>query len=272
MRNHTLTIHPSVFFGLTFLLSWLIWIPLTLSHFGLGPLDVPDGASQIIRLLGVLMPATAALILTGRGGGRPALRALLGRLALWRVGAAWWAAAALVQPALLVLVFIIYNLVSGRQSISPVAPGPAAAFIINCLFLLLATLGEEIGWHGVALPNLQRQRSALASSIILGLVWAAWHIPFWLLLDTYDQFGLAYLALNFLFVMPLTFYTTWFFNHTRSSLLLPVAFHVTFNIVNTALLPVTTNIGAFMVLIILEWCLAGLVLRHLEGDREQEPV
>jgi hypothetical protein len=53
------------FFGLTYLLSWLIWIPLDLSHFGIGPFSIPEATSNFIRLFGVLMPAVTALILAG---------------------------------------------------------------------------------------------------------------------------------------------------------------------------------------------------------------
>ena len=142
------------------------------------------------------------------------------------------------------------------------------AFFITVIFLLLATLGEEIGWRGVALPALQARQTALVSSIILGLLWATWHIPFWLLLDTFDQFGILYLGMNFLLIFPMTFYITWFFNHTKSSLFMPVLFHVTFNIVNTALLPVTTNIQAFGLFIAIEWIVTALIIRRLEPEIE----
>ncbi len=79
-------VSPLKFFLLTFLLSWLIWIPLDLSHFGIGPFSIPETTSTFVRLLGVLMPVTAGIILTGRSGGRAAIRALLARLAI-RLGA-----------------------------------------------------------------------------------------------------------------------------------------------------------------------------------------
>ncbi len=65
-------------------------------------------------------------------------------------------------------------------------------------------------------------------------------------------------------ILPLTLYLTWIFNHTQSSLLMAVALHVTFNIVNTALLPVTLNIGAFSLFIIFQWILALFLIRRLE--------
>lgn len=257
-------IRPSIFFLLTYLLSWVIWIPLDLAHFGIGSIHIPEATSTIVRLLGVLMPAVSALILTAIFAGRNAVRTLLGRLAIWRVGWSWWAAAVLVQPILLILAGLVYNMLGGNPLVTMLPVGVTAAFVINILFLAIATLGEEIGWRGVALPSLQSRQTALNASLILGFFWAAWHIPFWLLMDTFDQYGWTYMLLNFLFVLPGTFYITWFFNHSRSSLLLPVVFHLSLNILNTAIFPVTANQGAFAVFIAFELLVTILIIRRLE--------
>ncbi len=263
------TINMVHFFGLTYLLSWLIWIPLDLSHFGIGPLHIPEGISTIVRLLGVLMPAVCAMILTSRAGGRAAIRSLLGRLAIWKVGWLWWVAAVLVQPALLGLTGLLFNHAGGQPPISPAIITSVSALMVNIVFLAIAVLGEEIGWRGVALPSLQHGMSAIKASLILGILWSAWHIPFWLLLDTFDQFGWSYLALNCIFILLGTFYITWFFNHSRSSLLLPVAFHLSFNILNTAVFPVTTSPGAFAIFIAIEFLITLAIMRHLEPSVAQ---
>jgi uncharacterized protein len=266
LRPSAMEVSPLKFFILTFALSWLIWIPLVLSHYGIGPLHIPEGASNLIRLIGVLMPATAAIILTGRSGGWAAVWALLRRLGIWRVGWKWWAAAALIYPLLLLVTALTYNRLGGHPRVTFVPPESGMALMITMIFLLVAALGEEIGWRGVALPALQQRRSALVSSVILGLCWGIWHLPFWLLMDSVDQFGMAYLVLNFL-LLPITFYITWIYNHGKSSLLLPVVFHLTFNIVNTALLPVTGNIEAFGLFILLNWIVTLMIVRHLEPDQ-----
>ena len=256
-------VRAATFFILTYVLSWLVWIPLDLSHFGIGPVRVSEGASGSIRLLGVLMPATAALVLTALSGGRASVRHLLGRLGIWRVGWRWWAAAVLLQPGLLILSGLVYNVLGGTPQIEPAAPVNAVALAINVIFLGLATLGEEIGWRGVALPALQVRRNPLVASAILGILWATWHLPFWLLLDTYTQYGIGYLVLNYLLVLPMTVFITWFFNHSRASLLLPVASHVAFNIVNVVWLPVTLNVGAFALFVGIEWAVVLFVVPRL---------
>jgi membrane protease YdiL (CAAX protease family) len=250
------------FFLLTFLLSWLIWIPLLLSHYSIGPLKISENLSSIIRLFGVLMPMVSALILTTIQGGRAAMLHLLSRFKIWRVSWKWWAAILFVYPSVLIAAGILYNLFNPQTAVQ-LLQITAASLLVNIIFLLIASLGEEIGWRGVALPSLLQRYNPLMASTILGLLWATWHIPFWLLIDTLSQYGAGYFALNFLFIVPSTFYMTWFFINSRGSLLLPVVFHAIFNIINVAIFPVTNTTGSFAVFVGLQLLLALIIISRL---------
>ena len=257
-------VRPATFFVVTYLLSWLIWIPLVLSRFAVVPFSVAGDTGVLISFAGVLMPSISALVLTAFREGLPGIRRLLEPIKQWKVGWVWWGAAGLVQPVLLLLTALAYKAFGFQPTITSEPVTSIISLVINIIFLLLATTGEEIGWRGLALPALQQRMSALKASIILGLSSVIWHVPYWLLQSSFTQYGVGYLLLNFVFGLPLTFYITWFYNHGRFSLLLPIVFHFTFNIVNVALLPVTSSIGAFAILIALEWMMAILLLRHLE--------
>ena len=50
-------------------------------------------------------------------------------------------------------------------------------FIAGIAFGIPAGLLEEIGWTGYAFPKICRDRSTLAASVWLGLLWGAWHLP-----------------------------------------------------------------------------------------------
>jgi uncharacterized protein len=263
MKQGKPQINVTTFFILTFTLSWLIWIPLVLSHFHLGLFSIPENTITLVRLLGVLMPAVSAIVLSSFVIGKTGLRQLFSGFRIWNAGLKWWAAAALLQPALLILAGLI-QMGFGKEQLIRNEPTSFMLMAVNIFFLLLATLGEEIGWHGLALPLLQESYSPLKSSLILGILWGLWHVPFWLLLDTFTQFGFGYLALKLLMVLPMTVIVTWFFNNGHGSLLLPVAFHFVFNLVNVIWLPVTLSISAFVIYIIFEWLLALLVFRYLE--------
>jgi len=97
-----------------------------------------------------------------------------------------------------------------------------------------SALGEEIGWRGYALPRLQAGRSALGASLILGVIWALWHLPLWLT-GAPGRTPILYAAFV-VSVIALSVILTWVYNSTGGSLLMVVLLHATFN------LPVTLAI------------------------------
>jgi membrane protease YdiL (CAAX protease family) len=205
------------------------------------------------------MPAIAAVVLTALVEGKAAVRTLLARFKVWQIPAKWWLTALLVYPVLLAITAILYRQ-TGCQPALAVQTTTVPVLIINLVTLAIATLGEETGWRGVAMPGLQRRHAPVPASLILGFLWATWHLPFWMLMDTYDQFGMGYITLNYLFIVFLTVYMTWLFNHTRSSLLIASIFHYTFNIVNVVFLPVTSTPGSYLFFIALQGFVVSLVI------------
>ena len=100
------------------------------------------------------------------------------------------------------------------------------------LFILLFIgLGEEPGWRGFALPQLQRKYSPLIASLILAPVWTLWHLP--LIGNEFPGPIVAPFALS---VFGGTFMLTWLFNGTKGSVLLPMLFHATINTVGAGLI------------------------------------
>lgn len=63
---------------------------------------------------------------------------------------------------------------------------------------------EEIGWRGFLLPSLLKKLSGAISALIVGAIWAMWHIPLWFIIGSnqssmnFGGFFIATLALSFL--------------------------------------------------------------------------
>jgi membrane protease YdiL (CAAX protease family) len=219
-----------VYFVLAYLISWAVMVPVALSARGIIKQEIPPA----LYYLASFGPALAALIVTALAEGGRGVRTLLARLLKWRVGLEYYLFS-LFAPVALFGVAVLANRILrgawpdlsqlGRIDYLPYLGAPG----VLGLWLLTYGLGEEIGWRGFALPRLQRKRPAANAALLLGILWAGWHLPAFFFRDTYIEMG----VLGFpMFVVSLVFASVvfaWLYNSTAGSLLLVVLFHVTFN-------------------------------------------
>jgi uncharacterized protein len=227
--------HPLVsFFVLAYAFTWLAaWMPLVLSEDGAGLLSYrwPLGLYATIAIASFVGPFLSAFIMTGITEGREGVGRLLRQLVLWRVGFRWYLFALIGLPAIMVLsVIFLPGAMASFQGLATLAPLPLLVLFVY-VFFLGGPLGEEPGWRGFALPRLQRRYGPLVGSLILGPIWAFWHLPlFWA-----PAWNLPPTVLNIvLFVIAATAFTmvmTWVFNNTKGSLFMAVLVHTSFDMV-----------------------------------------
>jgi membrane protease YdiL (CAAX protease family) len=91
--------------------------------------------------------------------------------------------------------------------------------------LLGGPLGEEPGWRGYALPRLQRRFNPLASSLILGFLWANWHIPL-MLAHAYNVTWWQFVPVT----MAASVFLSFGFNKSAGSTLSAVTVHGFYNV------------------------------------------
>jgi uncharacterized protein len=95
-------------------------------------------------------------------------------------------------------------------------------------FILGGPLGEEPGWRGFALPRLQPLHGPLVGSLILGVLWALWHLPlFWS--GVWTPPTIPNMVMFVLMITALTVTMTWVFNNAKGSLLITMLMHASFN-------------------------------------------
>ena len=236
-----------------------------------------------LLILGAFAPSLVALAMTYRDEGRAGTRALLARLLEWRVGARWFAFALLYMAAIKLGVALVLRLATG--SWPPFGHYAWPSFLVTALVATIfgGPLGEELGWRGYALPRLAEHFGYGRASIIVGVVWALWHLPIFFIpgLDQSGQSLFTYIPQ----VMALSVAMTWLYVHTRGSLLLAVLMHSAINqskdivtsIVHGAVNPLLPSRSPIAwVTITLLWIAAALMLARLSREagvaREAEPL
>ena len=152
--------HPlAAFVGLTFALSWGIWISLIVSSTGI---TTPAGA--VLNALAIAGPSIGAIVVAGMLG-RTRLRDLVAGLSPAR-SSTRWVITALALPLVMVAIAIVIAVAllgAAAPTFSIALVGIIAVEFVRILFVG-GPLGEEIGWRGFALPRLQATRTKLAEA------------------------------------------------------------------------------------------------------------
>jgi len=122
-------------------------------------------------------PPMAGVVLTGLVKGRAGFRELAARLLKWRVGIRWYAVALLTAPLAMTVVLLALSLLSLQFLPAPVTTGEFDPLLLGIGVGLAGGFLEELGWTGFAIPSLRSRRGVLATGLIVGVLWAAWHLP-----------------------------------------------------------------------------------------------
>lgn len=200
----------------------------------LGAGAMNEGGSPLL-LAGGAGPALAALVLTHGRETKAVQRDYWIRIFdVRRLKGVWWAVALFLHPALLAMAYGVEFLLFGETPhFDRDMPGISALPGLFLVTLWFGPLPEEIGWRGYALDRLQVRHTALGASLILGGVWALWHLPLFLVPGTYQHaIGMGSLRawLYFAALPPLSVLMTWIYNSTDRSTLSAVLVHFTGNL------------------------------------------
>jgi membrane protease YdiL (CAAX protease family) len=210
----------TIYLAVTFAVTWTFWgilVPLARAR----TVVYGQGAFMALYALGGLGPSIAAYVAVLATRKQSPLAEYHRRLFRWRVAGKWYGIAVGLPVALALASVAIAN------SISPGSGPPLLArpwYMFFPLFLLMIAGGglEELGWRGIAQPELERSLRRFAAAVLVGLVWSVWHIPLFVLPGV-GQYGTSFPVFA-VHVVGSALLLAWLYAQT-GSILLCIAFH-----------------------------------------------
>jgi membrane protease YdiL (CAAX protease family) len=219
---------PLKFFILTFTLSIPFWLMGSIAEQKLPlPFNLPVGALVLV------CPMIAALILVYMENRSNGVKQLLKRAFDFKriKRKIWYVPIFFMMPGIIVLEYGLMKLMGISV---PNFQFPVLMLPVFFVLFFIGAIGEEIGWTGYATDPLQDRWNALEAGLILGTVWAIWHMtpyiqthntPIWVVGQSASTVLLRVLIV-------------WIYNNTGKSLFAAIAFHASVNVSELVLFPI----------------------------------
>ena len=218
---------PVLFFPLTYLFTWIFWIPA---------IFVPEDIGALLMVVGLIAPAVVSTLFVCFSGSKELKEDLKNKLVgFYKVR---WANVFLAVGlfALIIVCSIVLSLFFGQKpdqfsftkDFSFTGVGIGSALIT----ILLASIIEEVGWKGYCEDSIGNYMNWFWESMIFGAIWSFWHFPLIFIQGTY-QAGLMvnpmYVVNFFVSGIPLGFIITWVYLASDRSILACMIFHLFVN-------------------------------------------
>ena len=240
--------HPLIaFFVIAFAGTWIAFLPLVLGQNGLGlfPYTIPEigpwPPSYLFAALGALLgPTLASFTVTAITTGKAGMQHLLRRYVIWRVGLRWYLLVLVGVPVFQLVCASVFLGIAPLTALIQQWPLYFTTFLPNVLIITVAVqIWEEGGWSGYAVPNLQKRFGAVRTALILGPLWALWHLPaFFVPGQIFDQkvgaiTMIVQMVLMIIVAILTRIFMIWVFNNTKGSILIAILLHASLDASNS---------------------------------------
>ena len=221
----------SVFLLITITWSWTFWF-IGLNYLEDGINQESIGKFLIFFFTGVYGPTLSAILITQMFDGFAGVLRLFKKVFIWNISFKNY-----LYIILLPVIFVIIGIALYYIFIGDIGDFDLMAFLSIPTVLwagfYAGPLGEELGWRGFLLPELQKKHTNLKSSIIIGVMWFIWHIPLWFApfgtLVSGESISFLSVTTYFLMLICLSIIITWLVINSKGSVLVAILFHLSIN-------------------------------------------
>ncbi len=207
-----------------FAITWTIGLVAAVV---LQPLDrmIDSEGKRISLFIGRYGPTLAGFLMMYLAAGFSGVKKLFKQTFIWKVNPLYYVIAIFLPIAVKLAVLKSFGATFETYSFAFNDLVPLALAVGTYLFLG-GGFGEEFGWRGYLLPILNERYTPLITSIIIGVVWTAWHVPAFLINGDAEETPLEVFAV---FVLATSVLLTWLYYKTDQSVLLVALFHGCYN-------------------------------------------
>lgn len=221
--------------ALLFVLTLLGGLPLFLGGLNLSRISSSTPHLPLIlagMLVSACAPTLSALFVAGLYPHAGGIRSVTRQIRVWRVGVAWYALALIGPIVLFLIADVIHVALGGAPPERLLAFSLHSGFGPGSIFWVVfgSFFAEELGWRGFAQPRLQSRLGALGASMLIGVLWATWHLwpvvtPGGLALETPEDATATYIRM-----ISTAIVYGWMYNSTNGSLFLVMVAHLGHNL------------------------------------------
>lgn len=259
------------FFVLTFLIAWSLWLPLGIF--------APE--HYMLSLPGVWAPTISAFILTWLADGKEGLQNFMKKIVHWRVGIQWYLVVLFGVAGIACLAIGIGNMFGISSPEISLPYGLPRASLIGFLPIFFLSnlfiggpIAEDIGWRGYIFSKLRERMNAAQASLLVGIVWAVWHLPYFIFPTWNNAVGNIPFLWFALLTTSWSVLFAWVYVNTES-ILMPILFHAAINTTLGTLGILGQADGDLTPLVlntILTWLVVGLIVEFYGTDLQRQDV
>lgn len=209
-----------LFFFLSYAITWPCF-----GFVAIKKISPSSSLGFVLILLGAIAPSLSALAVTARTDGEAGVLTILRRITKWQVAGRYYVFALTFTVAIKLSAALLIRAATGawpRFGVEPLILIPFAIAISTPV-----QAGEEIGWRGYALPRLASRFGLAWASVILGVIWALWHLPQFFIRGG-ESYGQSFLVFS-IGVVAFSVVLAWLYWRTNGSLLLTMLLHAAYN-------------------------------------------
>lgn len=246
-----------IFIILTYLMSWLIWLPLYLNH---------DINTTFMVTLGTYMPSVIGIFLYIMLY-KFKTKQIIKIQCKFNIKLKYYLISVLLPLSIVGIAYVLMIALNMDVPNLSYFWYELPIVFITILFLM-GPLGEEFGWRGYLYPVFREKYSLILTSIWIGIFWTFWHLPLFFIEGVLQYefvvlygFGISFIGYLF-YTILLSFIISVYFEKTKRSIITPLVLHTMANL-SIGLIPLVFNrSGALIQLSVMSMIVVVLCIKH----------